>query len=202
MKLFLVRHTQTEANRLHIIQGQNNTEISDEGIEILKRASTFFQEIHIDTLYSSPLKRAVETAKSIAIASDYSCDNIVLDGRLMEIDLSPWAMKKISDLDHSDAASSYKTYKQQPSEFIPSAGEGFGDVQKRMVEFISYVVSNSKQNDTIVIVSHSVAIRSLLLGIENKSVDYVWQYPITSASITEIDYSNGQYTIEKCGYVV
>ena len=65
MILYLVRHGKTVDNASGLIQGQRDVELSSEGIEAAKELQELVSKLDIDVVISSPLKRAVDTAKII-----------------------------------------------------------------------------------------------------------------------------------------
>ncbi len=58
MKVYLVRHGETEWNRQCRLQGQSDTELNDIGIELAEITATELKDVRFDAIYSSPLKRA------------------------------------------------------------------------------------------------------------------------------------------------
>ena len=63
MKLYVIRHVQTNWNLKGIIQGQKDIELNDKGINEARKAKDEFNNLKIDLIMCSPLKRAKETAK-------------------------------------------------------------------------------------------------------------------------------------------
>ena len=63
MKLYVIRHGQTNWNLKGIIQGQKDIELNDKGINEARKAKDEFNNLKIDLIMCSPLKRAKETAK-------------------------------------------------------------------------------------------------------------------------------------------
>ena len=63
MKLYVIRHVQTNLNLKGIIQGQKDIELNDKGINEARKAKDEFNNLKIDLIMCSPLKRAKETAK-------------------------------------------------------------------------------------------------------------------------------------------
>ena len=65
MNLYLVRHGETEWNRLKKFQGQQDSDLTETGVEQAKKLGKYLKKenIVIDYLYSSPQKRAYETAE-------------------------------------------------------------------------------------------------------------------------------------------
>ena len=66
--IYIIRHGQTENNKAKLLQGRSDIPLNKDGIRQAEAAAKWFcdQQIRIDSVYSSPLIRAVETAKIIA----------------------------------------------------------------------------------------------------------------------------------------
>lgn len=63
--IYLVRHCEAMGNINRIFQGHTDEEISDNGRLQLEKLAERFRDIHLDALYSSPLKRAYRTAEAV-----------------------------------------------------------------------------------------------------------------------------------------
>ena len=100
MILYLVRHGETTTNKDGLIQGQRDVELSDKGISDAKELKDLVSKLDIDVVISSPLKRAIDTAKIIT-------DNkypINIDDRIIERD---WGLLEGVKFDTVD---SYKNW--------------------------------------------------------------------------------------------
>lgn len=86
MKLFYVRHGQTQANVEVVYAGHSETPLTNMGIAGAKLAGReiLISGEQIDVIYSSNLKRQLETAQLIAKEIDYPVENIVIDDLLLE----------------------------------------------------------------------------------------------------------------------
>ncbi len=67
MNLFVVRHGQTEWNVLKKMQGSADISLNDRGIEQAHLTKENLKDNNIDFIFCSPLIRAKQTAKIIAI---------------------------------------------------------------------------------------------------------------------------------------
>ena len=83
MLLFLIRHGESAYNAESRIQGQSDIPLSELGHRQSEAAAEALAGASVDALYSSPLRRALETAQPIAARSNVP---IATDPRLMEID--------------------------------------------------------------------------------------------------------------------
>ncbi|MBQ3237039.1 MAG: histidine phosphatase family protein, partial [Oscillospiraceae bacterium] len=84
MKLLIIRHGQSEADLLNVYEGRADFELTELGHEQAKQMSKFVNNNYkIYKIYSSPLKRAVQTANHL---SEETGAEIILDNKLMEFD--------------------------------------------------------------------------------------------------------------------
>lgn len=63
--LYIVRHSETERNVQEVLNGQQDSELTKNGIEQAKALCREFENIYFDAIYSSDLKRAKKTADII-----------------------------------------------------------------------------------------------------------------------------------------
>ncbi len=110
-KLYFVRHGLTEMNVAGLFAGHTETPLTDEGRAQAKAAGTAAKQLGIDTIVSSPLNRAVETAQIMATEIGYPIERIHTNSVLIERyfgaqEGKPWApdfnLDGISDAEHDD----------------------------------------------------------------------------------------------------
>ena len=98
IRLVLVRHGLSSFNAKGLIQGRTDDSfLTDEGYEQARKAGKALSKINFDKIYSSPLVRAAETAKTIKKTFNKE-QNIVFDDNLLEVDLSKWSGLKINEI--------------------------------------------------------------------------------------------------------
>ena len=84
LRLVLVRHGLSSFNAKGLIQGRTDDSLlTDEGYEQARKAGKALSKINFDKIYSSPLVRAAETAKTIKKTFNKE-QNIVFDDNLLE----------------------------------------------------------------------------------------------------------------------
>ncbi len=155
LQLIVVRHGETIENTLGLCQGQTDGTLSENGIANNKLLANELSNIQIHKIYSSPLKRAAETAKEI-----YKYHQIELAYRdnLME-----WYLGKLQG-------------KKFPDDFdITNLGddmENAGLVQKRLLSFLEEIIDQHK-DQIIVFVSHGLTIKVLTTILEKLPLNKV-----------------------------
>ena len=65
-RVYLVRHGTTEWNKEEIFRGRFDCKLDDTGLAEARALEGYFREVTIDSIYSSPLSRATETAQAVS----------------------------------------------------------------------------------------------------------------------------------------
>lgn len=159
--IYLVRHCEAEGNTKRYFQGHSDGTVSPNGELQCRQLAERFRTIHLDAVYSSPLKRAYFTAQAV---DHYHGLPIQTDPGLMEINGGHWEghlWAELPDLFPEEA----DAWAHRPWEFAPKGGESMREVYDRIW---NTVVAIAEKNDgkQIAIVSHGCAIRNLLTRIK------------------------------------
>ncbi len=142
MKLLLTRHGKTKENIAGIVLGQNPGELSDEGIAKALELKEKLKEYHIDAVYSSDLKRCIDTSKLLTANTNI---DIKLEPRYREINFGhyqgrPYSAVKGDFITQMDLA-------------FPG-GESNNQLIKRVIDATNELLKNHK-DQTVLVVTHS-----------------------------------------------
>lgn len=142
MKVYLVRHGETNENAQGIVQGWLDTELNDNGIaQAVKTAEDFNKPI--DVIYSSDLKRAVRTAREFR--NRYPNVPYFEDERLRERNFGDAAGT------HQDEHDWEQFWANEHAVTIPNA-EILSDFTKRVNGFLEYL--KTEGYESVLIVAH------------------------------------------------
>lgn len=172
MKLYLVRHGETEWNHLRKMQGQMDIPLNEYGIELAEKTAEGMKDIKFDRIFASPLVRAKKTAEYIAENSGVIVET---DDRLKEINFGEGEGSDINVV-KADSAHSLHNFFIHPDQFIPMAGgETFAEVQKRGLDFLKDVVFPLEgEAENVAVVAHAAIIRSIMLYIKDRDLKDFW----------------------------
>ena len=158
MDLYLVRHGETDWNREGRAQGRGDTPLNEAGLSQSAALGRHFQNVDLAAVYSSPAKRASETA--YAIAASHGLTLQLRDG-LLELDLGELDGTRLREMrDHFPDFFQHWTANAGTARF-PS-GETLEELQERAWDVISIVVHAHEIQHSVVVVSHAFATYAII----------------------------------------
>ena len=159
-RLFLVRHGATAATQEDRFSGSLGAELSDQGRWQVERLGERLARQRITAVYTSPLSRAVDTAR--ILARECRLEPIIREG-LQEIGHGHWEGKQREEVER-DYAAEYSAWEADPFTFAPAGGESGVAVLARALPVIRDIVA-SHPGGQIVVVSHKATLRLILSSL-------------------------------------
>lgn len=171
MKIFIVRHGETDSNKAKKLMGKSVDEpLNPEG---LKQAYELVENIHendYDIIFTSPLKRAQQTAKIIA---DKIKVPIIEKSEIVERDFGSMVGKSwdemINEVKSENVNFKEKDFEQK-YDYRPYGGECVEDVKERVLKFIDELKTNYSDKK-VLIVAHGGIMKLLHLLFLEKTMD-------------------------------
>lgn len=189
--LYLVRHAHAIGNEKKFFQGNVDTDLTETGYKQLPYLSERFKDIHLDALYSSPLKRAFVTAE--ALNKYHNLDIIKIDA-LKEINGGILEHMQWEDI-QKNYPDEFELWKNDLPRFAAPSGEAMTDVYERMKKAVT-AIAEENIGKTVTVVSHGCAIKNFLSYAESGDIEGLktvgWSDNI---SVSCIEYSNGKFEI-------
>jgi len=190
--LYITRHGETLWNIERRMQGHNDSQLSDLGLQQAGWLRERLADISLDAIYSSPCLRALRTAEIICNGRDIE---IICEPGLIEIGLGTWEGRNIDEVArlYPDQSADFWN---APTRFRPTkGGETFRQVQDRVVQAVAKIVQKHP-HQTVLLVSHAVVLKTLMAFMEGLPLDEYWQRPfLTQASLSIVQASNDSFRI-------
>ena len=203
MNIYVTRHGETEWNTYWKLQGRSNTVLNEKGREQACLTHNGFVEagISFDRIYSSPLKRAVETA---VLMTEKSESEIIKDDRLIEFCFGKAEGKTPDERKEDPELKDFHLFFDEPEKYVALEGaEPFESVLKRTAAFwedeIKPLEKTGIQN--ILVVTHGGTMQSLLLHIDGRSLKDYWKTKMANCTINKIVLENDCFRLEYTGKV-
>jgi broad specificity phosphatase PhoE len=188
-EIILVRHGETEWNRQEVFRGRLDVDLNDTGRRQAELLGEHLSGVKLDAVYSSPLKRALETADRIA--RHHRLEVQIAQG-LIDFDYGEWQglPKEAVKTKYKEL---YTQWTKKPHQASIPGGESLDSITERAIGAVNEVIA--KYQGTVVLVSHRVVNKVLicaLLGLDNSRF---WHIKQDTASMTTFTYENGRFIL-------
>ena len=190
-KIFLIRHGETEWNKLGKIQGNSDVNLSPEGLIQAQFLTKYAPFGNVDAVYSSDLKRASDTAK--ILAARFNLPVIEKPG-LRETNFGDWEGKSISKL-LEDFPDDFGNFFIKPDKVNPPGGETFLECQARVENALDELIAEH-ENQSIIVVSHGAAIRLLLCAALDVRIRKMWSISQFNTALNIVIADEGNFRVE------
>ena len=197
IRLVLVRHGLSSFNAKGLIQGRTDDSfLTDEGYEQALKAGKALSKINFNKIYSSPLVRAAETAKTIKKSFKKEQD-ILFDKNLLEVDLNEWSGLKIDEI-KNNFPEIYPIWKNDPENLIlkRSENETYKPIQElfdqanTFIEDILKIYLDDDDDVNILVVGHNAILRCLILLLLGKPKQGFRKIRLENASFSILNISS------------
>lgn len=162
MRIYLVRHGETEWNRVRRFQGRSNLPLNQEGRKQVKALALALKNKPLTAIYTSPLHRAFETARLIKVF--HPSIPIFEEKGLIEMDLGEFDGMKAQDW-----AEQYpdfrKAWNENPASVKMPGGESLKEVQVRAKDTLERITRIYPPDTTILISSHNFVNLTILCDL-------------------------------------
>ena len=195
--IHLIRHGSNEYLKEHRLAGrQTGISLNADGVKQAQAVASYFKNIEIKHIYSSPLERAKETAAPIGELLGLE---IIETAGLLETDIGEFEGQLIKDLIKEPE---WDTLQQTPSKFTFPGGESFAESQTRIANTIKNLCSDLYRKDQIICVSHSDPIKLAVADFIGLPLDNFQRLMIHPASITSLFFGIDQYRLINFNHIV
>jgi broad specificity phosphatase PhoE len=191
VKLILARHGETVWNVEKIFRGRADVDLDEVGIKQAELLGKYLSNCKLETIYSSPIKRALDTANIVA---RYQKVGVHVAEGLIDFDFGKWQSLPEQEVQRLYPAL-LNEWHNNPHKVRMPGGESLEDVRRRAIEVVNDVLS--KYRGRILLVSHRVVIKVLicsLLGLDNS---HFWNISQDVCGITIFNYVDGRFVLAR-----
>ena len=185
--LYIVRHGRTAMNKAQVLQGRSDLPLDEEGREQARQTAARFAEekIHFDKVYTSPLIRAVETAKII-------CGDIEpqVEERLIEMDYGPYEGMDLT-APAPEVLAFFMDFTHVPA---PEGMEPLSEVVRRLGEFVEEIREEAASGN-VLLSTHAIAMKGALEYLTPESKGSYWSKNIGNCAVYAAEAGEAGYGV-------
>lgn len=194
MKIYLIRHGESLAN-LGLVSADfsmdNQNDLSQKGENQIQAIIPAFQNCNIVRIFSSPMKRAIDSAK-ILQSGLVNKPKIIIDNHLKEIDYGIFT----DDRNNPEMQNIAKKQIAGDQEIRFGGGENIREILERFLDFLVDTYKEN-QNSEIIVFSHGRLISIVSKKIEELCQNNIKKSKIDNASIIEVELNNTEINLLK-----
>ena len=191
--LYLVRHGETAATSKGKICGDSDTPLNEEGFMQAEVLGSWFSDMEISSIFSSPLARAVQTADAIAKA--IKMPTYFKHSGLCEKKEGEWEGKTYWQLRDEDPKA-WEKWSNNPIDFSPPGGESVKAFVGRVDRALQDIIKNYDTGNRIVITSHAGVIKGIIMNCLSIPAENFFRIDIPPGSVSKIEYSENFATLK------
>ena len=181
--LYIMRHGKTDWNKRHKLQGRTDIPLNEEGKEMARRAAIDYRDIHFDVCYSSPLLRALETAR--IVLKDRNIP-IITDDRLVEMSFGEYeGIENSFQIPNCPINVMFNS----PEKYKESIGgaETFDELYERTGSFLKEVINPLlEEGKDVLIIGHGMMNTSIIAQIRNIPIKDFWSIGIEQCKLIKL----------------
>lgn len=183
MRLWLVRHGETEANVAGLYSGHAPTPLTERGIAQAQTLGTLLRNVPVDNVLCSELERARLTTQLILGDREVPVRNMP---ELNEMFFGDWEMRHHRDLAREDAEN-YAVWCNDWQNATPTNGEGFQAFSQRVERFIAQL-ADYKTCQNLLVVSHQGVLSVLIARLLSMPAAAMWHFRVEQGCWSAIDF--------------
>lgn len=190
-RFYLVRHGQTYWNQENRMQGQFETDLTPLGVNQAKALGKHLQEIPFDQVYSSPLRRALETTKNILGERQIPTQK---EDALKEILMGDWQGILIDDL-KKEYPEEIDLFWNHPEKYRRETCETYEEVRIRAAQFMERVAAEHP-GENILVVTHGALLKTLYTYLKYQQIsDIAYAVHPLSTAVAIVEKRDGVWNV-------
>ena len=196
LRLFLLRHGETQWNREHRYQGCVDVRLSPEGVAQAEAVSLALAERPLTAIYSSPLRRSLETAEAIAAPHGLA---VRIDPAFREICHGLWEGLTAGEV-RARFPELYAQWRATPETVTMPAGESVKEVRARVLDGLERLRA-THEGETVCLVAHGTPVRLLILEALGMTPERFWMLHCPPAGLSELEFNSGSAALRRLNVV-
>ncbi len=169
MKLYLVRHGETDMNVRNMFYGWTDADINAKGVLQAEQLRETFRDIPLDAIYASDLKRALHTAEIIAESRP-----IQTMPELRELHYGRWENRTWAEMTEEDRAA-LQEWRTDWEDCTMPEGESFREFYDRVTAGLDRIMRENKGRH-VLIVSHNGALSAMHCYLTGAGPKGFWNF--------------------------
>ena len=181
-RIFLIRHGEIPSNTINRYAGRSDEELTDDGIRQVREVSKKLEAYPIKRLFTSPLRRAVQTAEIVGELFNLTP---IVEPDLKELRLGPW-----EGLCEKEIAKQYPeewfVWYTNPAKLDLPGRERLEELVERAVRAMERIRDGMSDEESVAAVTHVAVIRVLFLWAQDYKLSLYKNITVPNGAILDL----------------
>lgn len=191
LRLYMVRHGQTNWNSEGRLQGHTDIPLNEEGLRQAESIGRRLSRIELSAVYSSDLQRAAQTARAIA---DFHGLEVTATPYLRESCLGEWEGLTADEIVARGDEQLWNDYRKDSTAYRPPGGEPYQQVWDRLMVVRDLIVGAHPKGH-VAVVGHGGSMRALLSDALGSDIRSIRRMSLDNASLSIIERSHNRVIV-------
>lgn len=189
MKLILARHGETDWNVAEVFRGRLDIELNETGRKQARLMADYLAESKIGAVFSSPLKRALETAQIVAARPGLK---VTPAPELVDMDFGDWQGLSIKTV-RDRYPELFARWLESPHHVKVPGGESLLDVRERSLSLVSRETARGEGD--VLMVSHRVVGKVLICALLGLDDSHFWNIRLDTCGLSVFELESGRFVL-------
>ena len=189
MDIILARHGETEWNVGEVFRGRADIDLNETGRKQAKLLGEYLSEASIEAVYSSPLKRALNTAKAVAGHHHLSVE---VTPHLNDLNFGEWEGLQVDEVKQR-YPQAFELWATRPEKVRLPGGETLDEVSDRAMKVVNGAVVS--HTGTVFLVTHRVVIKVLVCALLGLNNSHFWNVMVDTCGMTTFRYERERFVL-------
>jgi alpha-ribazole phosphatase len=197
LRLVVIRHAETDWNREGRYQGHRDTLLSETGRAQAEAAGRLLAGERLQAVWSSPLRRARETAAAIAAPQGLA---VQVEEAFGEMRFGEWEGLTVDEASARFPAQ-YRAWLETPHLVGLPGAETLDEVRARVLKGLEGLRA-AHDDQTVCLVTHGVTSRILILEALGLGLDRIWSLQVSFTGISELEFRDDWALVHRMNTLV
>jgi len=204
MRIYFIRHSETECNRAHLFYGKMDVPINGRGREQAAKLGKLLENVNFDRIYASDMLRVQQTLKIVLEknrAAREKSPEMIIWPAIREIDFGLWEGKtyaEIQKLFPEDVARWCDDWEHS----VPTGGESFEHfyghrIRDGFFDLVKDATAHGMQEKTILIAAHNGPMQGMFAAMLGLDIRGIWHFMFDQDAYSVVDFECDNFTVRK-----
>jgi ribonuclease H / adenosylcobalamin/alpha-ribazole phosphatase len=185
IKLYLVRHGQTDLNRDKRFRGLSDVSLNEQGLYEAAGAAKLLLGAGLARILTSPVTRAAQTATAIAVTTGARVET---DDDLTDVDYGDWQGLTVEEVAERSGTEQLTAWRADPASFAFPNGEAMSSVADRLKPALLRAVGGE---GPVAVVSHLAILKVCFCVLMDVDLGYFWRVDLDNGAVSVFAHTPG-----------